>query len=138
MLLEIFQKVLNYEQTSYYDTKRYVFKTPENNLYAINFFETDSDDSYEVIFVQRNDGNIRVSITNTGESFIVFSTIIAIIEEFIQKYKPNKLKFSAKTNEPSRLKLYKALLNKFANQYKINQKHSDDNDYFEINFKEPK
>ena len=52
-------------------------------------------------------------ITNTGDAFIIFSTVLAIINEFVRRTRPFLgLEFTA--SEPSRQKLYQHLIRKFA------------------------
>tara|TARA_Y100000310_G_C20493524_1_gene720415 strand:- start:508 stop:966 length:459 start_codon:yes stop_codon:yes gene_type:complete len=55
-------------------------------------------------------------ITNTGDEFRIFATIMAIIKEFIKKFQPSQIWFSAL--EKSRISLYKKLIKKFAGPLK--------------------
>lgn len=50
----------------------------------------------------------RYGITETGDAFVVFSTVATIIEDFIGKVFPKMIVFTAK--ESSRVKLYDALV----------------------------
>lgn len=54
-------------------------------------------------------------VTNAGQSFPIFSTVIAMIREFINTVKPQGLEFSSK--ESSRTKLYSRFANELAKAY---------------------
>jgi hypothetical protein len=49
-----------------------------------------------------------LGITRTGDAFRVFATVIAIFKDFLEKYEPNKVYFSA--TEKSRKDLYAAMI----------------------------
>ena len=55
-------------------------------------------------------GEAGTGITNTGDSFQVFSAVVNIIQEYITKHNPQQIMFAAA--EPSRVKLYKRLAGK--------------------------
>lgn len=54
------------------------------------------------------EGKDKHDITGTGNAITVISTVSDILNQFVNKVKPNIIKFEAK--EPSRLKLYSRLL----------------------------
>ena len=86
----------------------YNFTVKAEKIYEVKFWSND-DGTYEIIFglKQRGRNVSREDITGTGDAVAVFSTIAAIIENFVKKFKPEGLYFSAK--EQSRVKLYRSL-----------------------------
>ena len=58
-------------------------------------------------------GKVRATqgITGTGNELVVFSTVVEITKQFVQKERVQILAFSA--HEPSRVKLYDALVRRF-------------------------
>lgn len=72
-------------------------------------------------------------LTGTRSEFIVFATIMKILEEFIVEYKPDSVTWSADKSEESRISLYQMLLTKFkpklgALGYDI-ESHASDRDF---------
>lgn len=65
------------------------------------------------------------SITNTGDHFVVFATIRKCIDEFITEYQPDRFKFSADQDEPSRVKLYDRMAKQLAIQYQYSLEEVD-------------
>ena len=53
-------------------------------------------------------GEPTQEITGTGDAPTVFAAVMAIVQEFLEKHKPDLLAFSA--NEPERFRLYSRLL----------------------------
>jgi hypothetical protein len=47
-----------------------------------------------------------MTVTGHGDELRIFSTIVAIVKEFIQKEKPSAIFFSSDRDETSRMKLY--------------------------------
>ncbi len=110
-----------------------VYKTP--NVHAFDF-KTDNGLLYHVFLYYQNlyqemgihfelekpTGEMSYKKENTGDAFKVLSTVAKIILEEIKEYKPEYIHIAADTNEPSRIKLYKALavkLTHVAPNYKI-------------------
>lgn len=85
----------------------YYFNTEAGNDYKVFFNGTDK---VEVAFVTRDkSGQIKDTITGTGDSRKVFGTVINIVKDYVSKHKPNILLFAADSNAPSRVKLYSVL-----------------------------
>lgn len=95
------------------------FKTPTGQAYDVRFqlFDTandefshgDGSDTPAWGFVFRNatpnmEPMKRFDILGTGEAIPIFATVIAILRDFIQRVRPERINFSAE--EPSRIKLY--------------------------------
>ena len=55
--------------------------------------------------LRRDWGSGKMHVTGEGNPFVVFSTLAKIMEEFIKKYKPYQIQFSA--DEKSRQKVYR-------------------------------
>lgn len=120
LLNEIFDKVIDYKEIS---PDRYEFKINEI-IYNVDFrketlpketqikldrlenvigFEAD----FSIYTNNKQGRNFKFGITNTGNSILVFSTVSAIIQEFLNKENPEFFFFSAE--EKSRQKLYDRL-----------------------------
>ena len=85
----------------------YYFNTDAGNDYKVLFNGTDK---VEVAFVTRDkSGQVKDTITGTGDSRKVFGTVINIVKDYVSKHQPNILLFAADSNEPSRVKLYNVL-----------------------------
>lgn len=96
----------------------------DDNAFEINFKTIDNEyafigeynertDSWNVYFVllqydEYSQPQLQSKVTGTGNEFVVFSTVIDIIREFIQLYNPTQIDFSA--DEPNRQQLYKSLV----------------------------
>ena len=52
----------------------------------------------------------KTTITGTGDSRKVFGTVVKIVKEYLDTYKPKTLYFTAENAEPSRVKLYNRLI----------------------------
>lgn len=52
-------------------------------------------------------------LTKTGNEYLVFSTILKIVEAFLIEYHPNELNWSADKDEASRAPLYRAFVSRF-------------------------
>ena len=66
--------------------------------------------------------NDKLNITNSdGNEFVVFSTVIAILKDFVRRENPEFIKFSARKDERSRVSLYGKMIDKLAkeNGYRI-------------------
>ena len=50
------------------------------------------------------------NITGTGNQYLVFTTVMKIIEDFLGKVKPTSLEWSADKDEDSRISLYGSML----------------------------
>jgi hypothetical protein len=91
------------------------FTTDDNIDYAI-YIENDYS-AWEVTFKANAMDAAKmdkspVDILNTGNAFRVFATVLYFVQKFIEKIEPQRITFSAK--EPSRQKLYSALIKKFS------------------------
>jgi len=81
-------------------------------------FVTDKGEEYRVYFDTSPDRKIvnvsffndaRAEITNTGDEFRVFATVINLLDQYIKQHAPKTILFSAYADDPSRIKLYKKM-----------------------------
>jgi hypothetical protein len=92
---------------------KYTFETEDGVSYKVYF---QGKDLVEVAFsavLPGEEENFRpdkVSLTGTGNSRKVFGTVIEIVNDYTNKNKPNAIYFTADSNEPSRIKLYDAMI----------------------------
>jgi hypothetical protein len=101
------------------------FTTKDNIRYRVTIFNYRS---WEIIFSRDEDN--EVGITNTGDSVRIFSTVAKIVEEFIKERQPEKIQFSSKTKEPTRIKLYNMLAKKLADKYGYDVKNETEYDEY--------
>lgn len=78
------------------------------------------DDAWEVFFeLIDEEGYGSMDVTNSGDEYAVFATVIEIMKEFVKLYDPDKITFSAQ--EENRRGLYIRMFRKYASQYKLQQ-----------------
>lgn len=118
MLLEIFDQPKQSTQAiKQSDHARYEFDVGNNdyfvdfqhggsNLWILNFFEK-TNDSRDKKF---GGGTPLLTGRAGAKSITVFSTVIAIIQEFAEQYQPKGLFMAADNNESSRAPLYRRLI----------------------------
>jgi hypothetical protein len=96
-----------------YTKHRYYFTTEDGIKYKVYF---QGKDLVEVAFsaiLPGEEENFRpdkTDLTGTGNSRKVFGTVIEIVKEYTNKNKPKAVYFSAAGDEPSRIKLYDAMI----------------------------
>ena len=102
-----------------YGKNLFTFKVNNKPFILTTFQQNKNEPDIEVQFF-RDDlkGTNRIGITNDGDAFVVFATIIDILKNLLQKLEAGsnhkstpKIIFTA--DEPNRRKLYKSLVNKF-------------------------
>ena len=85
----------------------YYFVTDAGNDYKVMFTGTKK---VEVSFVTRDKtGQIKDTVTGSGDSRKVFGTVIEIVKDYVSQHNPEILVFAANNAEPSRVRLYNAL-----------------------------
>jgi hypothetical protein len=85
----------------------YYFTTDKGNEYKVEF---DGTKKVEVSFsIRDKTGQVKTTITGTGDSRKVFGTVIEIVKEYVSHHNPEIIVFAADSNAPSRIKLYKSL-----------------------------
>ena len=90
-----------------FKNNNYYFSTEAGNDYKVMFSGTKK---VEVSFVTRDKtGQIKDTITGTGDARKVFGTVIEIVKEYASQHSPEIIIFSAANDAPSRIKLYNTL-----------------------------
>lgn len=69
-----------------------------------------SEDSIERLERQDRQIDSPYALTGTGDAFRIFSTVVKILQDFIQREKPDEVVFESEESEPSRTKLYHRLV----------------------------
>lgn len=88
------------------------FKTEDDQDFKFSSVSLGPFRTWETDFSLRTKGgDIRWDITNKGDAFKIFATIIKILDNFLVKEKPKSFYFTAK--EPSRRKLYQTMMVRF-------------------------
>lgn len=117
-LNEVFNKVLPYKWTQRSnDFHKASFTAPNGKQYlvALKYFEPfknyngeDYEGYWNLNFRIEDDRLMRLDkefdILGTGDQFVVFATVIAVLKDFVSRVRPTRIEFSA--SEPSRIKLY--------------------------------
>lgn len=90
------------------------FVTASGLRYDVDFMQDEDDHgSVDLLFTQV--GPIpRNNITNTGDEFAIFGTIVGMIREYIATHEVRQLTFDANVTEPSRVKLYDRMVKSLA------------------------
>lgn len=65
-------------------------------------------------------------LTGSGNEVEVMSFVVGCLKEFVKRYKPAKITFSAKSTEESRVKLYKRMLGRLADDYEVEHLKGED------------
>lgn len=103
---------------------------------SIMFNEEYSDWGDEEIHVEFHRNNSQ-EVTGEGDAQRVFATVLTAIQQYIKKYKPANLTFSASKevepgqNSQSRAKLYDRMVQRYANAWGYNTSHTDRGDKVE-------
>jgi len=92
--------------------------------------------SKSIAFAQMSPNGPRTDITGAGSAPHVFSHMTGLVADAIKRFSPRSLTFAAK--EPSRIKLYRAMLQRLSNQapdylpHEISAPHLSDQKYFAL------
>jgi hypothetical protein len=117
LLLELFNDIYSYTKVDSRDYDFvYEFKAAsmaeddsKSNVQVI--FYKDPYDIWSIVFNRDED----TAINNGGDALKIFATVLDIIQMFDKEHKPKYLSFTAKSNEPSRIKLYQRLVKRIPN-----------------------
>jgi hypothetical protein len=107
-LYELFDKVANWKWVGQSESV-WVAETPRLDL-TIEFFTSLHDQNEWNVAFLRSD---TMEPTGTGNEFEIFSTVLAVIADFIQERQPEAIAFTA-ADTASRVKLYNRMVSKFA------------------------
>lgn len=105
---ELFDKVVSYDlskiQYSYGDVYKAFFSIDSvDYIVEVVFIDGVWDITF---FAQSYSISANYEITGTGNQFTIFSTVGAIILEFVEKEHPRIFKFESTKSEQSRVQLY--------------------------------
>lgn len=116
ILTELFNNILPYSLVD--DNAK--FRTADGRTYGVEF-TNDGDGDVDVHFamVDEENGENVHHATNGGDEFVVFGTVLAIIKDYIQANSITTISFSAETVEPSRIKLYDRMVQKFSQGWTV-------------------
>jgi len=122
-LVELFDRPLSYTwKEKAEDLWEGSFRSPSGQL--VSFIAEKQGKAWEVVFHVNQSQNV----TGEGDEIPIFSTVLKMLFEFAQTMEPWKVVFESSEHEPSRVKLYNAMVSKYAraNGYstKIKQKGS--------------
>jgi hypothetical protein len=100
-----------YEEVAEINGRKIVFSAEPEYTH-----EDDDESMWEIAFLELRDNTdipYTISKTGSGGELKVFSFIKDALGRFISAYRPTDFTFSADTNEPSRVKLYRAFVGRF-------------------------
>jgi len=115
---------LDFKSTGYY---LYVFETDDENFVDVTINNEDLENGYDEESIDNPSGwnvqfevNGSISKTGQGEQFRIFSTVGAVVQDFMRRESPDKLSFSgSKKIGDDRTKLYTRLAKKIARKYRM-------------------
>jgi hypothetical protein len=125
-LVELFDKVAPFRWTKSTPVQCSARFTVDGVVYFVEF-HTNNGKDWDVGFVAKTRTvlparGMRKSrtivqqtymLTGTGNQYLVFSTVMKMMEDFLKEYKPNSLKWNADKAEESRISLYGSMLGRF-------------------------
>lgn len=117
------------KSTIFRDAWEYNFTTNDDKKVGV-YFEDHKSDTWTILF----DVNGKISKTDAGGAIPIFATVTKVIQDFIKKFQPKILRFSASKFEPSRVSLYRTFVKRFAKQFnfKYEEENKPDGIYFII------
>ena len=115
-LTELFDKPLKYRHSySVEDHEEvYEFETPNGQFIEVSII-VDKNGAYEFTF--DSDSNDEGTKSGKGEEFRIFSTVLKILQEFVDAEAPDHFFVEAVSSEPSRVKLYRRMISIFCKKY---------------------
>lgn len=121
---------LQWERSEYGDVDANA-KLPDGNYLNI-MFNSEGDDEWQVEFHRNN----SQEVTGEGDAQRIFATVLAAIQQFIQKEQPWRIIFSAskdnwekqQQNSESRAKLYNRLVQRYARAWGYDEYAEDHGD----------
>lgn len=147
LLREMFDKVLPWEWYHKDEEGQMAnFAVSDNVGYhvVIDKVGPEHEDSWEVVFTRSEmtsdwkvDSSTSVTGTGKGDEYAVLATVIDIIKSFMKDKDPDVLYFTAKSDEPSRVSLYRKMLGQLTSgKYETETSMDDNNWHFIIKKKE--
>jgi len=95
------------------------FKTDQNNTVTVQFSRARgvwNIDFYIELLLPSGRMHRTYKMTGQGDAPRIIATVLKVIGEFLQGWKPRWLYFTSGHDEPGRTKLYRAVVNRLASQ----------------------
>lgn len=133
--LELFDRQISFDVITMTDTVYEAVATVNDR--SIRFAGTDSRRNFWIVeFVEETAKGVTHKLTGSGGEFEVFGVVKKMMDDFISKYDPKEIRFSASKKDASRAKLYASLLKRYVPkgyEYQVLDKYgTDDTNYFFI------
>ena len=91
------------------------------------------EDIWEVAFALNDSDGYSHEITGAGSANIVFATVLRGLREWLKVVEPTSFSFSA--DGPSRVKLYKRMLDLLPDEYSVDSEYRYGSNYAQFNIK---
>jgi hypothetical protein len=123
---------IRWEKSEYGDADAIVKLKDGSNL-IVMFNQQQDDDGDEIIQVEFYRNNSQ-EVTGEGDAMRVFATVLTAIQQYLKKYKPVRLSFSASKqveqgqNAESRAKLYDRLVQRYSKAWGYRAFRADNGD----------
>jgi hypothetical protein len=123
---------LKWEKSNYGDVDA-LANLPDGGPLSIMFNKQQDDDGNEIIQVEFYRNNSQ-EVTGEGDAMRIFATVLTAIQQYVKKYKPARLSFSASKqveqgqNAESRAKLYDRLVQRYARTWGYRAFRADNGD----------
>lgn len=85
--------------------------------WEVEFAEANPSDDYS----RDEETRSRHGMTGKGHEFEVMSFVMSCLKVFISKYKPERIEFHAKSDDESRVSLYRRMLKRYATDYIVRE-----------------
>ena len=115
-ITELFDKPLKYRLSHSIEDQIevYEFKTPNGQQIEVSII-ANRDGSHEFTF--DSDSNEDGTKSGKGEEFRIFSTVLKILQEFVDTEEPDHFFVESVSTEPSRVRLYRRMISTFCKKY---------------------
>lgn len=115
-ITELFDKPLPYRLSHSIEDQgeTYEFKTPNGQFIEVSII-VDKNGAYEFTF--DSDSKEDGTKSGKGEEFRIFSTVLKILQEFVDDEAPDHFFIESVSSEPSRVKLYRRMISAFCKKY---------------------
>lgn len=112
--------------------------TDENDDEESQMLGLGPTDTWEVTFgpIDYDEGQDRFAMTNDGNAQSTLATVAAILGEFVAKYRPDHVSFSASKGDKSRASVYTRMLKRLAPGYDVELDDGSEHVHFLMNKKE--
>jgi hypothetical protein len=88
---------------------KYAFETDAGNVYIVDIVYPEGEATIGFGLKDLKSTGRLDKVQGTGDAMRVFSTVVEIVKQFVEKVQPPKIHFDAASNEPSRIKLYQRM-----------------------------